>query len=146
MTFKPDRRMLLAKIHIAKKDLGMEDDDYRALLSRVTGKSSSKDLKESQMIELLDEMKKLGFKGAPGKGVKRSDPEDDPQARKIRAMWLTLHQMGEVQDGGEESLRKFCKRVAGIDHLKWLSGKEADEIIKALRGWIKRKGGDPNAY
>ena len=32
------RRGLLATVHIARKQLGMVEDDYRAMLSRVTGK------------------------------------------------------------------------------------------------------------
>ncbi|MCO2667365.1 regulatory protein GemA, partial [Pseudomonas aeruginosa] len=37
------RAVNLAKIHIAKAQLGMDDDTYRALLARVAGVRSAKD-------------------------------------------------------------------------------------------------------
>lgn len=43
------RAVNLAKIHIAKAQLGMDDDTYRALLARVAGVRSAKDLGPRQM-------------------------------------------------------------------------------------------------
>ena len=37
------RNPALAKIHIAKKELAMADDTYRAMLQNIAGVSSSKD-------------------------------------------------------------------------------------------------------
>lgn len=39
---KDAKRTLIAKIHIAKKDLAMDDATYRDVLVRVTGKDSCK--------------------------------------------------------------------------------------------------------
>jgi hypothetical protein len=41
MAKKPNRQAELARIHIAKKELNMTDDDYRFMLHSVTGKSSA---------------------------------------------------------------------------------------------------------
>jgi phage gp16-like protein len=38
-----ERRVLIAKIHVAKKEMALLDDDYRAMLIRVTGRASSAD-------------------------------------------------------------------------------------------------------
>jgi phage gp16-like protein len=51
----PDRREMLAKVHIARKDLGIDDDTYRDVLTRVTGRTSSADCTRSQIVDLLDE-------------------------------------------------------------------------------------------
>ena len=35
------RKSLMAKIHIAQKDLGLDEDTYRAMLFNLTGKISA---------------------------------------------------------------------------------------------------------
>lgn len=56
------RQKLLAKIHIGKKELCMEDDDYRALLARLTGKTSARVMNINELSDVLSELKRLGFK------------------------------------------------------------------------------------
>ncbi len=141
------RTRLIAKIHVAKKEMAMSDDDYRAFLTRVSGKSSSSALAISALENVLEEMKSMGFKAkqAPKKaGTRRQDKS--PQSRKIRGMWITLHQMGQVEDPSEQALNVFVERITGISDLKWLWSRDADKVIKALRGWITRCGGDPDDY
>ncbi len=41
-------KAIIGKIHIAKQQLGMDDDIYRGLLARVAGVRSSKELNERQ--------------------------------------------------------------------------------------------------
>lgn len=47
------RSPLLAKIHIARKDLGLDEDTYRAVLIRITGKRSAKSQWEITATVLL---------------------------------------------------------------------------------------------
>lgn len=56
------RAVNLAKIHIAKAQLGMDDDTYRALLARVAGVRSAKDLGPRQIDHVLVELQRLGWK------------------------------------------------------------------------------------
>lgn len=144
----PDfKNRLIAKIHVAKKQLAMNDDDYRAVLERVTGKTSSRDLPIAKLNDVLNEMKSLGFKTTTAtKRIGTRKLADDPQAKKIRAMWITLRDMGELKDPSEAALLSFVKRMTKVSAFEWLDSKQADTVIDALRGWITRKGGDPNAY
>lgn len=48
-------------IHVAKTQLSMTDDDYRALLRRVAGVASSRDLNEAGLSAVMAEFKRLGF-------------------------------------------------------------------------------------
>lgn len=58
-TIKP---RLIRLIHIAKQQVGMSDNDYRALLANVSrGKTSSKDLTAEQLETVLRHMKAQGF-------------------------------------------------------------------------------------
>ena len=49
-------------IHVQRRQLGMEDDAYRALLQRVAGVKSSADLMTQEAADaVLDEMKRFGI-------------------------------------------------------------------------------------
>lgn len=141
------RKAMICKIHVAKAQMRMGDDDYRAFLERVTGKTSSSLLSLPQLKRVLEELKTMGFKpkGPPKKAGGRPQA-DGPQAKKIRALWITLHQMGQVSDPSEQALARFAEKMSGVSDLKWMWSKDADKVIKALRGWIVRCGGDPDDY
>lgn len=55
------KRVLTAKIHIAKKDLNLDDGSYRDVLERVTGKNSSKNMTETQLKAVINEFKQYGW-------------------------------------------------------------------------------------
>lgn len=66
---KPEaaRRQKISAIHVARSQLGMEDDTYRELLARVSAAHgpecrSAKDLDAEQLRAVLDEMRRLGAK------------------------------------------------------------------------------------
>lgn len=68
------RRSLMAKLHIARKDLGLDDDTYRAMLQNLTGKRSSADCTDRQLVMLVAALAQAwmerqppeGAEGAPG--------------------------------------------------------------------------------
>ena len=49
------RRALLAKVHVAKKVLGLDDDTYRAVLLRVAGETSAAKCSDAQLVALVKE-------------------------------------------------------------------------------------------
>lgn len=60
---KPDRRNReLARIHIAAKALGLDDDAYREMLSGVTGATSAAELTADGRRQVLDHLKRCGFR------------------------------------------------------------------------------------
>ncbi len=126
----------LAKIHIAKKQLAMDDDAYRAMLKNIGGVESAKDLSQSAVGRVLAHLKRCGFKAV----AKKSDRKqaDDAQSRKIRALWLQLHQLGAVRDPSEQALAAWIKRMGKVDALQWLPTDVASKAIEELKQWIKR--------
>ena len=48
-----------AIINIAKSQLGLEEDDYRAVLERTTGKASLRLMTNPDKLKVIDEMKRL---------------------------------------------------------------------------------------
>jgi len=49
----------LKLLHVAPRQLGMEDDDFKALLKSLTGKASRKDLTRVQAGQVIDTLIKL---------------------------------------------------------------------------------------
>jgi phage gp16-like protein len=134
------RNAMIAKIHVAKKQLSMEDESYRALLKRVTGKESSADLTDSQLETVIKEFARLGFGAAKKHAGKTKLAPDDAQVALIRALWLNLYHLGELRDSSEEALASYCNRMSGVASLTWLHAEQYTRIINGLRGWLARAG------
>ena len=125
-----DRRGMLAKVHVAKKQLAMADDSYRAMVSRVTGRDSSKDCTDAQLERLLGEFTRLGFAAvAKPKSAK-------PWTRKIHAIWKELAPLLDEATG--RSLDGFVSRQTGVAKAEWLDAKQATAVIQGLEGWLGR--------
>ncbi|ARR57209.1 hypothetical protein HY78_15685 [Rhizorhabdus wittichii DC-6] len=136
---EPDRRPLLAKVHLASKALGLADDDYRAVLERITGQRSAARCDAGQLVAVIAEFKRLGFKPMP-RAIRRPAPASHPIARKARAMWISLHQLGAIADPSERSLEAFCKRQVGVDRLHWANHAQGYRLIEALKAIAERHG------
>lgn len=136
----PRLRELLAKIHIAKKDLGLDDDTYRAVLRRVTGRDSAKGLTAGRLIAVIEEFKRLGWQ-PPTRGGSRP-LGDGVQEAKIRALWLALWNMGAVENPSEAALGVYVKRIAGVDAPRFLRANDARRVIETLKQWGARVGID----
>ncbi|MGD0290104.1 MAG: regulatory protein GemA [Candidatus Binataceae bacterium] len=122
-------------MHIGKTLLGLDDDTYKSVISRVCkGKTSAGDLDETELGTLLDEFKRLGFREGDSYTTKLSDFSDsEPQMRLIRALWSDCHAAGAIRDSSEKALRRFVQRSTKVDSLRWLSAVEANKVIKGLK-------------
>lgn len=137
---KSNRQAELARIHIAKKDLGMNDDEYRTMLHMVTGKSSAGDLTARQRYAVLDHLKSLkeGVKKYPGRPNNMDGiASRDRQLGKIEAL-LTIG--GKSWAYGDALAKRICK----VDKLTWVEDADLYKIIAALRKQAKREGWDLN--
>jgi phage gp16-like protein len=132
------RHRELAMIHVAKKQLGMEDDAYRALLWSIARVNSAADLDWAGRKQLLDHMKKCGFKARPPKAAGARALEGDPQSQMILALWLQLHNQGVVRDPSEHALAAWVKRQTGVDAIRWLNRGQKVALIESLKAWADR--------
>lgn len=131
-----DQKREIQLIKIAQKQLGMDDDTYRAMLWSVARAKSSTELDFAGRKKVLDHLQACGFKR-----TRRPQPRklaDDPQSKKIRALWLELHAAGKVRNSSETALAAFVKRQTGRDALQWLNGAEASAVIEELKKWLAR--------
>jgi phage gp16-like protein len=136
-------KALIKLIHVAKRDLALDDETYRAMLERITGKDSSRDLEPWQLEKVVDHLRHRGFEVRAGnQGAPSCKLANDPQSRMIRALWLKLHKLGAVRNPSETALAKFVKRQTKRDRLEWLSTGQASDVIEALKDWVLRVGGE----
>lgn len=142
-TAKPQdrRRADLAKIHLAKKQLGLKEDEYRALLASVAKVTSAKDLDFMGRQRLLIQLQSMGFKpaAAPGKGRRKAwKPAAGSQSSKILALWLELKRKGKLDEPNDTALFAFVERMTGIKHPDWLTADQANDVIEGLKAWLTR--------
>jgi len=131
---------LIQLIHVAKTQLGLDDELYREVLESCTGKTNSKLLSIPQLESVLTRMKQLGFQVESKDKAGVKNLADDAQSRLIRHLWLQLHNAGQVRSSSETALAKFVENKVGVSALQFLSTKNADMIINHLRQWCKRCG------
>jgi phage gp16-like protein len=102
------RNRELAQIHIAKTQLSMEDEDYRAMLWAKGRVRSAKDLDYAGRRAVIDHLVGLGFKITRGTGRTKDRPRNidsqarGPQLKKIEALlasagreWAYVHGMAK---------------------------------------------------
>lgn len=130
----------IAAIHVAKKQLGLDEDTYRAKLNNITGKSSVKDMTESERQRVLTVLRNDGFKPAEGKD--RVKGLTGKYAKKLQALWIAGYNLGVVNDRRDSALLAFVKRQTGLDHTRFLHyPDDSRAAIEALKGWLKRDAG-----
>lgn len=130
------RKRELALIHMAKAQLRLSREDYEYVLSTVTGKASAADLDAAGREKLIKHFKSNGFKVKPtGKAQQTRTLAQDAQSRKVRAIWLMLHALGQVRDPSEAALAAYTKRMAKVDALQWANHYA---VIESLKSWAMR--------
>ncbi len=152
MNSQNQRGAALAKLHIAKKELALDDDSYRALLVRHGAPEddpSAKHMRLQQIDNALQELKQKGWKPKPRKVASRQSPvsrhnHQKTRIDKIRAIWISMHRDGLIQDGSETALmnwiRKQTKAKDGqIDALEWLEQTGmTNTVLEQLKAWDRR--------
>lgn len=127
----------LSKIHIAKKDLCLDDDTYRALLKRVAGVSSAKDLAPRQLSAVLAEFQRLGWKARPAAkaGRKAPNPAADREklVGKIEAFLAEAKRSWAYADG-------MALRMFQVERVEWLDAGQLQRLVAALTYDARRHG------
>ena len=141
------RKADLAQIHIAKKELRLDDDNYRFILKCVAGVDSAADLDYLGRQKIIMHFRSLGWEpGRPGEQKpaegKPKKPRKKPegQASKVWALWYELHRLGATKSKEATALNAFCKRMTKgqCDRVEWLTAAQANIVIEGLKDWVGR--------
>ncbi|BBF86297.1 phage protein [Aquitalea magnusonii] len=130
------RNPALAKIHIAKKELAIDDETYRAMLQSIAGVSSSKDLTDAGVTKVLAHLQRCGWK--PKAAAQAGKKPSVGRGRKAL--------IGKVEALLAEAKRPWsyadamAKRMFGVDKTDWLDADQLVRLVAALTYDAKRHG------
>ncbi len=146
------QRKWIQILHVAKRELSLDDTAYRAVLYGAAGVESARDIKNWQQYnDVLAAFKKLGFTLKAGKSAasslkktagQKGRHEDWISSRQeyyIRGLWDLASRKKDTK-----SLQAMLKRIAGVECIEWISKKNATKVILALRDIAEKAGYNPN--
>lgn len=121
----PDRNRELARIHVLKKQLGLDDDTYRTVLHVVARVESARDLDahgRRQVIQQLESRLPAGERRG------QVAPHKARQVAKIRA--LLIHAPGgRRQDAYADAM---AQHMFGVERFAWCEPAQLHKLIAAL--------------
>lgn len=136
-TQKRERNGLLAKIHVAKKQLGLTDDQYEAVLQGFKAASAG-EMTIPQLEELVKYFKRLGFRPVRARWLKPHDarPSDD----QVIALWKRAREIAADLPGGAARLQGLVKKICGMAVLEWCRDVDKLERLLKVLGEIRGRG------
>ncbi|EBZ1827115.1 DUF1018 domain-containing protein [Salmonella enterica subsp. enterica serovar Singapore] len=141
-----DRASLITLIHVAKKDLHLDTDTYRDALRAAVGKTSCRDMTQTELSKVLATFKKRGFKV-------RSKPQNRALkpatvTAKIRAIWRLMYAQGFLSSDSEAALNGWVRHQTapqnggeGVANYQWLEREPAlaSDMLERLKHWHRRE-------
>jgi len=125
------RRGLLAKVHIARKEMGLNAGEYEMILLSFRV-STSADLTIPQLEDLVRLMRRYGWKPAR----RRRGDGDDGRLAALRGRVL---EEARGVPGWERRLPGLVKRVCGVSTLSWVHSAAKLERLLAVLAKIKEE-------
>lgn len=130
---KPNRTRQLARIHCLKRDIGMTDEQYEAVLWTIARVDSAKDLDAHGRAQVIQQLqtrlkatRKAGYPGRPHNADTR------PRIQKIEALIADAGRPWAYAD-------TLAKRIAKKDRITFCSWDDLGKIIAALEYDAKRR-------
>lgn len=124
-------------VQVARSRLQLEEADYRSLLMRAGGVSSSRDLSEGGFRLLMDMFALLGFQSTSNKANlgRRPGFATAGEVATIRRLWAE-YTSGE---GTQAQLGCWLETTWGVSALRFLSAQHGPKAITALRCMCRRR-------
>lgn len=125
----------IAKIHVAKAQLGMDEVTYRTMLQQVAGVASSKQLDERGVDKVMAHLQRIGFQPKSPTHGKRpvASPARNRLIGKIEAQLTEAGRPWAYADG-------MASRMFKVDKVAWLKTAQLSAIVAALAYDAKRHG------
>jgi len=124
------KRREIAKIQIARKELGMAEEVYRNLLWTLGRAKSSADLDHAGRRRVLDHMRACGWKPKagkphPGKPHNTNTPDRGPLLGKVEALLADARREWAYADG-------LAKSMFGIERVAFCHAGQLHKMVAAL--------------
>ena len=130
-------------IHVAARQLGLDDDTRRALQLAETGQESLAQMTDAQGEQVLQALKQRGFRAA----AKGRAPAARGDTRFAHVLWGKLHAAEAVKVKGAAGLNAFVRArfekswgAAPIDIDQMRDARQIAAVLQALKGMCDRAG------
>lgn len=133
------RRKQLAAIHAARRDLGLDEDSYRHMLSEVAGVRSAADLDADGRRKVLDHLRRVGWSTKPRRRVAEhpGTPHNLDREQMLQKIEAQLASMGLPWSYADA----IAKQQTGIQRVAWLRNREhLTGVIGALHVEQEKRG------
>jgi len=131
------RQKMLSKIHIGKKQLGLDDDVYRDVLAQATGKRSCKDMDDGELAAVLNLLQQKGFGANGGAKAYQRTPlhfaEHGAMMRKIGALLTQTGKSWAYAHG-------IARKMFGVETVQRCDGEQMRKVLAALNYQARRTG------
>ncbi|MGV8987628.1 MAG: phage protein GemA/Gp16 family protein [Cypionkella sp.] len=134
-------------IHVAARELGLDEDTRRELQLVTTGKASLRDMTAPELDEVVKALKARGF--APGRKAARKGRKAAPRGdiRFCHVLWGKLVNADAVEGTGAKGLNAFIRSrfekawgAVPLDVDQMQDWKQIATVIEALKAMCARAG------
>lgn len=124
----------MRKIHVLAREYGLDDDLLHVHIQTVTGKDSLRKLSLGEAVRVIDSLDQ-----------KAADQMTWKQKYRIDRL---LQELGWTDEKGEPDYKRldgFCSKYCGVDSHKWITRRNASNVIEALKNMARKEGADREA-
>ena len=129
----------LAQIHIAKKQLGLDDGTHRDMLWGLARVRSAKDLDHAGRQKVPAHLKASGFKSAPPKTPTPGRPSNNMQTADRRPMLSKVEALLLSAGREWEYAHSMCRHMLHKERLEFINEAELHKLVAALEVDKKRR-------
>ena len=141
-----NRQRCYTLLAIAKKQLGLDEETYRAFLLQQgarpkDGRISATTMSIGQLMQAVEALKQQGFK--PTRRRTSAAYEQTWRARmegKIARLWFLGYEQGVIHDPGKAAMEAWCCKVGGLATMRWFEARHYNRCIEGLKSWLAREG------
>lgn len=125
------RNRELAKIHVAKKQLGLDEETYRLMLMNVAGVSSASELTQEGRVRVLKHLESRGFVPTRGKSPYPGTPHNlscrskGALLGKIEALLSDMTLPWGYADG-------IAQQAFKVDKIAWCTPLQLHKVVGVL--------------
>jgi len=130
-------------LHVARRQLGLDDDAYRDVLFNAAGVRSAKDLDGTGFDLVMRRFAELGFQSTSRRKplAARRDMASPAQVQLIRELWA---QFTDGQ-GDDRSFGKWLDGRFKVSSIRFVSRDLAPKVIGALKAMVAKRAAPPAA-
>jgi len=128
----------IALLHVAKRDLGLDDETYRAVLARYGKTGSATDLDLAGFNHVMRYFTACGFRSTWTKRTYGNRPTmaTPSQIDLIRSLWKQCAGNDDPEDTG---LNRWLEKYHHVSALRMVDKAKTTKVIHALKEMVRRK-------